>query len=94
MVWNPHTDKGIMKVDMVQRKAIRWTMNNFSSYASVTDMQKQHGFRDRRSFETRPASLSEGIAHKTIQGKQTDLILLDFSQVDTTNHSKLLIALL
>ena len=38
-VWSPHTDQGIKKVEMVQRKAIRWTMNNFSSYTSVTDMQ-------------------------------------------------------
>ena len=40
-VWSLHTDKGIEKAEMVQRKAIRWTMNNYSSYASVTDMQNK-----------------------------------------------------
>ena len=44
MVWSPHTDnldKGTEKVEMVQRKAIRWTMNNYSPYASDTDMQNK-----------------------------------------------------
>ena len=40
----------------------------------------QHGFRKRRSCETHLASLVEDLARKSRQGKQTDLILLDFSK--------------
>ena len=43
---------------------------------------------------TQLASLIEDLARKTIQGKQTDLILLDFSKVfDKVNYSKLLLQL-
>ena len=54
----------------------------------------QHGFRERRSCETQLVSLTEDLARKTTQRKQTDLILLDFSKAfDKVNHSKLLLKL-
>ena len=51
-VCNPYTMQGIHKVEMVQRRAIRWTMNNYSHHASVTDMQEKLGWR---SLEQRRA---------------------------------------
>ena len=51
----------------------------------------QHGFRAKRSCETQLTMLFEYLARKTSAGKQTDLILLDFSKAfDKVNHSKLL----
>ena len=54
----------------------------------------QHGFMERRSCETQLASLIEGLARKTSQGTQTNLILLDFSKAfDKANYSKPLLKL-
>ena len=51
----------------------------------------QHGFREKRSCETQLAVLIEDLARNVSKGKQTDLILLDFSKAfDKVNHSKLL----
>ena len=51
----------------------------------------QHGFREKRSCETQLTMLFEDLAKNTSAGKQTDLILLDFSKAfDKVNHSKLL----
>ena len=37
-VWSPHTDQNIDKLEMIQRRAARWTLHNYSTYASVTEM--------------------------------------------------------
>ena len=51
----------------------------------------QHGFLDRRSCETQLLQLIEDLARNMTEGKQTDLILLDFSKAfDKVNHLKLL----
>ena len=51
----------------------------------------QHGFRAKRSRETQLTMLFEYLARNTSAGKQTDLILLDFSKAfDKVNYSKLL----
>ena len=50
---------------MVQRKAIRWTMHNFSSYTSVTDMQNQLYLR---SIEQRRAETRLIMLYKIIHG--------------------------
>ena len=44
-VWSPYSKKDINKIKMGQRRAIRWTQNSYSSYASVTQMQNQLGIR-------------------------------------------------
>ena len=67
-------------------------VRNLDSNGLMHDLQ--HGFRERRSCETQLVSLIEDLARKTSQGKQTDLILLDFSKAfDKVNHSKLIMKL-
>ena len=51
----------------------------------------KHGFREKRSCETQLIMLIEDLARSASVGKQTDIILLDFSKAfDKVNHSKLL----
>ena len=45
-VWSPYTKKDINKIEMVQRRAIRWTQNSYSSYASITQMQNLKLYMD------------------------------------------------
>ena len=50
----------------------------------------QHGFREKRSGERHLTMLVEDLAQNICVGKQTDLILLDFSKAfDKDSHSKL-----
>ena len=47
----------------------------------------QHGFREKRSCETQLTMLVEDLARNLSKGKQTDLVLLDFSKAfDKVNH--------
>ncbi len=49
----------------------------------------QHGFRERRSCETQLTMLIEDLARNASQGKQTDLVLLDFSKAfDMVSNNK------
>ena len=51
----------------------------------------QHGFREKRSCETQLLMMIDDLARNATAGKQTDVILLDFSKAfDKVNHSKLL----
>ena len=55
----------------------------------------QHGFREKRSCKTQLIELVEDLTKRLTLGKQTDLILLDFSKAfDKVNHLKLLYKLL
>ena len=52
---------------------------------------RQHGFRQKRSCETQLIQLVEDLGRQLVKGKQTDLVLLDFSKAfDKVNHPKLL----
>ena len=51
----------------------------------------QHGFREKRSCETQLVMIVEDLAKNANVGKQTDIILLDFSKAfDKVKHSELL----
>ena len=64
-VWSPHTKKDIHKIEMVQRRAIRWTQNSYSTYASVTQMQNELGLRN---FEQRRADARVIMLFKIVHG--------------------------
>ena len=54
----------------------------------------QHGFREKRSCETQLIMLVDKLAKNMQTGKQTDLIILDFSKAfDKVAHEKLLLKL-
>ena len=56
--------------------------------------EMQHGFREKRSCETQLIMLIDELAKKMQMGKQTDLILLDFSKAFAkVAHKKLLLKL-
>ena len=38
--WAPHTQKSISAIEVVQRCAARYVINNYSTYASVSEMFK------------------------------------------------------
>ena len=51
----------------------------------------QHGFREKRSCETQLVMLVDEISKNMQMGKQTDLILLDFSKAfDKVAHEKII----
>ena len=54
-VWGPYTQSNIYKVEMVQRRAIRWTLDNFSPYECVLQMQSRLTWRslDQRRVDGR-----------------------------------------
>ena len=63
-------------------------VKHFNAHDLLYDLQ--HGFREKRSCETQLTMLVEDLARNVSKGKQTDLILLDFSKAfDKVNHFKL-----
>ena len=64
-------------------------VKHFDKHDLLYDLQ--HGFREKRSCDTQLTMLFEDLARNMSVGKQTDLILLDFSKAfDKVNHSKLI----
>ena len=53
-VWSPNTDDIIYKIEMVQRRAARWTLDNYFRQASVTEMLAQLGWRSLERFSALP----------------------------------------
>ena len=51
-VWNPHTQDDISKIEMVQRRAARWVLGDYSPYSSVSDMLEKLGWRTLQQRRT------------------------------------------
>ena len=54
-VWSSYTKSNIARLEMVQRRAVRWTLSEYSPYASVTQMLQPLGWRsfEQRRFDSR-----------------------------------------
>ena len=63
--WSPHTKKDIHKVEMVQRRSVRWICHPYLYYDSVTAMQSNLGLR---SLERRRADASVIMLYKIGHG--------------------------
>ena len=67
--------------------------SNLTKYLATSNIlfELQHGFREKRSCETQLVMLVDEISKSTQMGKQTYLILLDFSKAfDKVAHEKLI----
>ena len=43
-VWDPHTKEKTHKIEMVQRRAAHWTMNDYARTTSVSSLLSQLGW--------------------------------------------------
>ena len=72
-VWSPYVRTDIARLEMVQRKAVRFVFNKFSAYSSVTSMLSQLNWQ---SLEVRRTNAIITMFYKVIN----NLICIDFSQ--------------
>ena len=64
-VWDPHTQDDINKIEMVQRRAARWVLNDYSPYSSVSGMLEKLNWR---TLEQRRADSRLVLFYKIIYG--------------------------
>ena len=64
-IWSPYTKKDIYKVEMVQRRAIRWSLNSYLSYQSITELQQRLGLR---TLEQRTVDAKVIMIYKIMHG--------------------------
>ena len=72
-VWDPYTKEKVDQLEMVQRRAARYVVNNYSREASVTSMLQQLGWR---SLEQRRADIRLVFFYKCLHG----LVAVDLSE--------------
>ena len=78
-VWSPYTKSNVDKLEIIQRRAARWTSNNYSTYASVTEMLQS---LDWRSLEQRRSDSRLCLFYKIIYG----LIAIDMPPYKETDQ--------
>ena len=72
-------------------------VSNLMNYFDTNDLLSpfQHGFRSKHSYETQLISFSQEIYDNLEAGKQTDLIVMDFSKAfDKVDHNLIVYTLL
>ena len=93
-VWSPYIKSNIASLEMVQRRAARWTLTKYSPYASVTQMLKSLAWRslEQRRSDSRLYNIIYvlvAIAMPSYVVHQLRIILrnshaLGFRQIQTT----------
>lgn len=76
-VWDPHTQQGSKRLEMVQRRAARWVTGRFHNTSSVTDMLAQLGWR---SLALRRTDFRLVMLYKIVTGV-VDVQLTDFTKL-------------
>ena len=84
-VWDPYTQKNKHQLEMVQRRAARWTLNRFHNTSSVTEML---GHLNWPTLETRRSEAKLVMLYKMVH----NLVAVDITQYTTpvlrpTRHS-------
>jgi hypothetical protein len=84
-VWDPYTKAGIHSVEMVQRRAARWTLNRYHNTSSVSEMLEHLNWP---SLQTRRSEARLCLMYKMVYG----LVAVDIGQYVTpvarqTRHS-------
>ena len=64
-VWSPYTQNNIHKIEMVQGRVARWTLDNYTRHASVSEMLTHIGWR---SLEQRRNDFRLCLFYKIILG--------------------------
>ena len=79
-VWSPFTELNILKLEMVQRRAVRFIMNDFSRYSSVTSMIEQLGLSMLKQQRNEAKVI---MTHKILNNS----VLIDHNLEYNTNHT-------
>ena len=88
-VWSPYIQSNIYKIEMVQQKAICWTLSKYSPYETVTYMQLSLSWR---SLEQRRADARLCMLYKIVHDIIATPLPPYFQQpTRTTRHSQPLI---
>ena len=64
-IWDPYIQEDIQRIEMVQRRAARWVMSDYSPYSSVSDMLGRLGWR---TLEQRRADSRLVLFYKIVHG--------------------------
>ena len=92
MVWVPYTQSNNNAIEAVQRRAARFVFNNYSTYASVSNMIANLGWNSlhNRRNELRLIMLFK-IVHKLVDIDAHDILVLrPFNHVTRGHHLRFL----
>ena len=86
-VWEPYTQNNINAIEAVQRRAARFVFNNYSTYASVSNMIANLGWNNlhNRRNELRLIMLFK-IVHKLVDIDAQDILVFRPSNHVTRGH--------
>ena len=87
IVWDPHTRSNIDRIEMVQRRAARWTLGEYTRQTSVSALLDRLGWR---SLEQRRADERLCLFYKIVNGLVAVSVpeyIVGLNRVSRHNHS-------